>query len=379
MKVIGYLFFACIYNICSLFCNVEQGKIVLWNGHNHGLNGNLGEISEALRHRAGYTIKVLVKRDLFREPDSGKRKTIGKLIGDMVLFFVIFPYHMATAEKVFMNDNFLPLCYMKTEKRQTQFVQLWHGAGAFKRFGLSTEEDPAVSEIVRRANQRITHLFVTSKQVMPFYQEAFAVAEERIYPVGIPITDIYFDKDRIDQRKKQFYQKYPSLKDKKILLYAPTFRRTEEENRNILEQFDISGIHDILGPEWVIFIRMHPKFPMENIIENSFCYNMTNYNDITDLYLVSDMLVTDYSSSVVEYALLNKPIILFAYDLPEYDRGFYFDYEEMMPGEIAHTQQEFYEILQKKCDNLLKRQNFVKFQYDNINGDACGRILKILG
>ena len=117
-------------------------------------------------------------------------------------------------------------------------------------------------------------------------------------------------------RKEKFYQNHPTFEGKKLLLYAPTFRRTEEENRNIMEQFDISRVHDILGPDWIILIRMHPKFPMENITENSFCYNMTDYNDITDLYLVSDMLVTDYSSSVVEYVLLNKPIVLFAYDLP---------------------------------------------------------------
>lgn len=379
MKTIGYLLFAGVYNICCIICRIHPGKIVLWNGHNHGLNGNLQEIRDALEQKTGYTIKILVKRDLFREPESGKRKGPGKMFIDAISFFVRFPYHMATAEKVFMNDNFLPLCYMKTGCRQTQFVQLWHGAGAFKRFGLSTEEDPSVHQIVKKANQKITHLFVTSEHVMPFYQEAFAVPGDIIYPTGIPVTDIYFDQERMDQRKEKFYQKYPVFEGKKLLLYAPTFRRTEEENRNILEQFDVSAVHDILGPDWVIMIRMHPKFPMENIKENSFCYNMTDYNDITDLYLASEMLVTDYSSSVVEYVLLNKPIVLFAFDLPEYDRGFYFDYEEMMPGEIAHTQEELYKILQNKCDNLPKRQNFVKFQYDNIKGDACERILSILG
>lgn len=379
MKKIGYLLFAGIYNICRIFCRIHPGKIILWNGHNHGLNGNLREIYDALQHKNGYTIKILVKRDLFREPGSGKRKSFDKLFLDVISFFFLFPYHMATADKVFMNDNFLPLCYMKTENRKTQFVQLWHGAGAFKRFGLSTEEDSSVYKIVKKANQKITHLFVTSGHVVPFYQEAFAIQKNKIYPTGIPVTDIYFDQDRIRKRKDKFFQQYPVFKGKKLLLYAPTFRRTEEENRNIMDQFDTSGIHDILGKEWIILIRMHPKFPTENIKENSFCYNMTNYNDITDLYLVSDMLVTDYSSSVVEYALLNKPIVLFAYDLPDYDRGFYFDYEDMMPGEIAHTQEDLYEILQKKCDNLPKRQNFVKFQYDNIKGDACGRILKILG
>ena len=146
-----------------------------------------------------------------------------------------------------------------------------------------------------------------------------------------------------------------------------------------MDRFDAERIHQILGDEWVILIRMHPKFPVENLPQNKYCYNMTDYNDITDLYLVSDLFITDYSSSVVEYALLDKPILLFAYDLAEYDRGFYFDYENMMPGQIAHTQTELYELLQNTCDNLPKRQNFVKFQYDNMKGDACGRILDILG
>jgi len=379
MKTIGYLIFAWVYNICSIFCEPDPHRIILWNGHNHGINGNLKEIQNAYSEKAGDVCEAFAKRDLFRNPDSGMRKSLWGCIHDAFLFFVVYPCHMARAGKVFLNDNFLPLCYMRTTKRDTQFVQLWHGAGAFKRFGLSTETDPKVAEVVRSANRKITHLFVTSQAVKPFYEEAFAVPPERIYPTGIPVTDIYFDEERICQRKSSFYQKYPELASKKILLYAPTFRRTDEENRQIMDRFDAERIHQILGDEWVILIRMHPKFPVENLPQNKYCYNMTDYNDITDLYLVSDLFITDYSSSVVEYALLDKPILLFAYDLAEYDRGFYFDYENMMPGQIAHTQTELYELLQNNCDNLPKRQNFVKFQYDNMKGDACGRILDILG
>ena len=72
MKSFGYIIFASVYNLCCIFCRVASGKIVLWNGHNHGLNGNLQEIYEALQHKEGYTIKLLVKRDLFRDPENGK-------------------------------------------------------------------------------------------------------------------------------------------------------------------------------------------------------------------------------------------------------------------------------------------------------------------
>jgi CDP-ribitol ribitolphosphotransferase len=284
---------------------------------------------------------------------------------------------MATSVQVFLNDNFLPLAYMHTRK-ETQFVQLWHGAGAFKRFGLSTEKDEDVIRTVQKANERITHLFVTSKHVIPYYREAFAVPEERIYATGIPATDLYFDDIQKKERMRKFYEKYPKLFGQKILLYAPTFRRTQEENREIMKQFDVEKIHSVLGDDWSVLIKFHPKFPMENIAEDTFCYNMTNYNDISDLYLVADLLVTDYSSTIVEYVLLNKPVLLFAYDLPLYDRGFYFDYEDMMPGDVAHDREELFEFLQKDKDNLAKRQSFVNFEYDNVSGGACGRIMDIL-
>ncbi len=372
MKEVGYRIFAGIYNFFCLFCPVRQKKIVLFNGHNHGLNGNLQKVYEEMQKRdVKYNFFIVSKRDLF----SGKFLV---RIKGVFVFFVILPYHMATAEKVFFNDNFIPLAYMKTEKKQTQFVQLWHGAGAFKRFGLSTEKDSSVYKLVKKANQRITHLFVTSKQVVPYYEEAFAMEKDKIYPIGIPVTDLYFDKEEIDKRKEVVYQQFPEFRKKKLLLYTPTFRGEDWENQNILKQFNISKIHEILGEDWMILIRMHPKFPVENITENEYCYNMTNYNSISDLYLVSDVLITDYSSTVVEYSLLDKPIIMFAYDLEKYDRGFYYDYESMVPGAVAHSQQELYKILEKNIDYMDKRHNFVKFQYDNIEGKVCEKVLDIL-
>ena len=376
-KKIGYFVFAGVYMVCRLLCTVRPRKIVLFNGHNYGLNGNLLAIYEAMKKKGGYRFVIRGKRDMLQGSSTGARPGILKKIGGSCRFFLELPYQMATAEKVFLNDNFLPLAYMRTSP-STQFIQLWHGAGAFKRFGLSTEKDEEVYRLVSKANQRITHLFVTSQKVIPCYEEAFAIPSDRIYATGLPVTELYFDEKRMAERKKIFYDKNPFCKNKKILLYTPTFRSGPEENNEILRQFQVEKIHEILGEDWMILIKMHPKFPVHNIPENNFCRDMTEYNNISDLYLVADLLITDYSSAVVEFALLDKPVILFAYDLYKYDRGFYFDYETMVPGEVAHDQEELYAILQGKWNNLEKRQNFVKFQYDNISGGASERILEIL-
>lgn len=370
MKKLGYLFFAIIFMISRLV-PVKRKRVVLFNGHNHGLTGNLLEIKKALeRSGKGYDIKVCIKRDIF----AGG---FGKKLAGAAGFFLLLPYYMATASYIFFNDNFLPFGYCRPSRR-TKVIQLWHGAGAFKKFGLSTEENEEVRQQVVRSNSRLTHLFVTSKQVIPFYQEAFGIPAERIYATGIPVTDLYFTEHRRKLGRERFYRSYPELSGKKLLLYTPTFRRRDEENTAIMEHFDVDRIHSLLGGEWVILVKMHPKYPVENIPENSFCYNMTNYPYITDLFFVSNMLVTDYSSTVVEYSLLDKPVIFYAYDLPEYDRGFYRNYEDTVPGPIAHDEEEFYRLLAQPEQEYGKRQEFVKMQYDYRDGKSTERILAVL-
>lgn len=370
MKRLGYLFFALIFNISRIF-PVQKRKNVLFNGHNKGLNGNLLEIKKAIERKEPNTsFLFFAKRELFVGGIWGKLK-------GAICFFVVLPFHMATASAVYMNDNFLPFAYCFPSKR-TKIVQLWHGAGAFKKFGLSSENNEKVKKQVMQANSRLTHLFVTSKQVVPFYKEAFGIEEEKIFVTGIPVTDVYFKEDKRAQGEERFYKAYPDLLGKKILLYTPTFRRTKEENDGIMEQFDVEKIHELLGDSWVILVKMHPKYPVDNIPENSFCYNLTNYSQITDLYFVADFLVTDYSSTVVEYVLLDKPVILYAYDLKAYDRGFYRDFETTVPGPVAHNKEEFCDFLVNYDRESQKRQNFAKLQYDYRDGYSTERILSVL-
>ena len=159
----------------------RNNKVVLFNGHNHGLNGNLELVSEEITKRdQGCQIVAFSKQDLFH-PNGG----ICSKIKGILCFFVKVPWNMADAGKIFLNDNLLPLAYMHTEGQQ--IIQLWHGAGAFKRFGLSTEEDPNVRKQVAEANKHVTHLFVTSTQIIPYYSEAFAIPTDRIYATGIPV------------------------------------------------------------------------------------------------------------------------------------------------------------------------------------------------
>lgn len=359
---------------------------MLYNGHHRDLSGNLLEMKqEIMRHRDDVVFYYFGKRT---------SETGGLLwkFGRLLKFFFQLPFQMATAGQVFLNDNFLPLRYCRPSEK-TQMVQLWHGAGAFKKFGLSTEKNRKVREQVKRANQRITHLFVTSKQVIPFYSEAFAISYERIFATGIPITDIYCDKRGMEQGRNRFFQEYPELQEKKLLLVTPTFRDTPVENGELLERLALERLEDVLGEEWVILLRMHPKYPIEGFEERERCRNLTGYPHVSDLYFASDMLLTDYSSTMVEYVLLDKPMIFYAYDLEKYNRGFYWDYEEGVPGPVAHNAEELLDLVEavkmdlhgdgrfgesEKLTGAEKRERFRRMQYDYADDASAERIWKVL-
>ena len=165
------------------------------------------------------------------------------------------------------------------------------------------------------------------------------------------------------------------MQGKKVLLFAPTFRETSQQNLDIFQHFPLDEVADTLGPDWCILVRLHPHVREALPPLPATCYDMTEYPDIKGLFLASDVLVADYSSVVVEYVLLNKPIILYAYDLEEYDRGFYGSYENEAPGILVRTKEELFAALQHPTVSA-NYDTFIKKQYDGItDGKASKRVV----
>ncbi len=350
---------------------------MLWMLHDCKFQGNIRYVYEEMKKQdKEYKFIKISKKALFQTEKKGIAKPLKTLIGGIRLFTLV-NYHLATAEYILLNDNFLPLAYMNPAKN-VKIVQFWHGVGAFKRFGLSTEADERVRKIVREGNRRVTHLFVSSKQIIPYYEEAFGIGRERIFATGIPVTDFYFDEKKKNYSSARFYRRYPELKNKKIILYTPTFRETERENNEILQKFDMQRLVEGLGEEWILLVRLHPQIrgAMPKLPER--CIDVTEYPDIKDLFIVSDVLINDYSSTVVEYVLLQKPIILYAYDLDYYDRGFYKSYRENAPGILVRDMEGVIDAFSHLNVQTKRYQDFIKQQYDYLDGNATKRIVELI-
>ena len=287
---------------------------------------------------------------------------------------------LASSKYIFLNDNFFPLAFMKFGDGNT-IVQLWHAPGASKKFGGSVDIESR--EILSKISENTDYLIVTSENIIGYYSEAFQMPESKIKALGLPRMDYYFENRDLDKLKKDFCQKYGISQDKKIILYAPTFR-DEEKYNNVFSYLDLEEFNARLGNEYVLALRLHPKiknFYKEDISSKGKYIDVSEYESEQELMLISDVLITDYSSIMIEYSILNKPTVFFTYDLDEYlknERGFYYDFKTTVPGPIVHTSDELIDVIENNKFDKSKISEFVKTQFDEIDGHSSERIVNFL-
>ncbi len=243
---------------------------------------------------------------------------------------------------IITDDYFFPL--RRYGKRKDQYViQIWHAPGAFKRFGINASTMFPGTDM---KYHRDYDLVVTSSEyVRQIYADAFGIDVENVRALGMPRTDIWFDDKYLEERRNHVYEKYPEIKDKQVILYAPSFREPPGRSRVYLPEIDFGQINDGLGDDQIMILCPHPVMPE---YEGKWDYDkirMVRDVSTSDFMLAADLLVTDYSSVIFEYSLLDKPMAFLCYDYDEYDRDFYLDYETELPGDIFRDTDTFIEYL----------------------------------
>ena len=289
---------------------------------------------------------------------------------------------LAKSKYIFLNDNFLAIAFMNFNK-DSKIFQLWHAPGAFKKFAASSSDNKEEIAVIAKASKKTDYLFITSENIKGFYRDAFRIDENKIKSFGIPRTDYYFEDKNIKKLRENFDERYPLAKNKKIILYAPTFRDNEEDN-NVFNYLNLEKFNNALSEEYVLALRLHPKinqFFKGDIDTKADFIDVSDYKNEQELMLISDLLITDYSSIMIEFALLNKPIIFFTYDYDRYltkDRGFYYDFESNVPGDIVKTDDELIKLIKEGSYNTEKHNSFLKMQFDYLDGNSSKRIVDFI-
>lgn len=364
MKNLMYFIFSLFFNFYARFFPKNDKRVVLMVLHNEGENGSLSQIACVLEDFGEYEITRFRREELF----SG--------VSALLNFFFVKSRILATASYVFLNDNFMPLRYMKF-KKDVRVVQLWHGEGAFKRFGLGQKQDERTKKFLVKGNRNLTDVIVTSKKVIPIYAEAFGVDESKVKAYGSPRTDLFFNITNEEKLKlkSDFIKKYPQCAGKKLVLYAPTFRDDEENNNSLFSAFPFEEWEDISG-EYALLVRAHPQVG-GSVPKIGGFINVSDYPSVSELTLICDLLITDYSSIAMDFAIQKKPSLFFAFDLDYYcneERGFYFPYEDYVPGKVVKSGKELIQAIKNGDFREDKTDKFLAVNFDYTDKYSARRI-----
>jgi CDP-ribitol ribitolphosphotransferase len=339
----------------KLFSNVEVSnkRVIFADAHNTKLPYSMELLHEKFKSEGFEVIDIFC--------DYG-HSGFGATVKSMLYFMKCY----ASAKYVIICDYFLPVS--SAEKRKETFVvQLWHGCGAFKKFGYDAEDD--ISKNYKGSPSKNFDLVtVSSPMCENVYASAFKIPKDNVKALGICRTDCFFNEDYISQCKTDFYKEYPQAMGKKVVLWTPTFRGNAGSPKLVGKEY-IEALGSKLGNEWFVIQKLHPHFKGK---EYQTCNIPTER-----LLPVVDVLISDYSTVIFEYLLFDKPLVLFVPDFKEYysKRGFYLDYYEL-PADIVEDGESLSEAVVSSFEHYdpLKVENFRKKYMSMCDGNATNRV-----
>lgn len=279
---------------------------------------------------------------------------------------------LATAKALFLSTSNDLLSHFDV-RQETRVIQLWHGVGAFKHVGYSTVDNDHFGKNQDQWDEfdsfrNYYAVTIAGEGQRWIFKDSMHLDDDQILPIGIARTDVFFDDEYRRDALAKLHEAFPQTDGKRIILYAPTFRGVVAKAK-APDKLDIEKLAEELSDDSVLLIKHHGLSqdvpPIPEGYENSFAFDM-NANkilNIEQLLTIADVLITDYSSVAFEYAIMERPIIFFTYDLDQYveERGLYFDFRKEAPGPLCFSTEEIVEHL-KDIESNFDRQRLQEFR-----------------
>jgi len=355
-----------------------RNRVVLASNRSAVLKGNLKAIYAALKSRDDTPPVVL-------QLHAAKRSVSGRLA--TLFHAIVAEYYLATSRVFVVDDYYFPI-YVIKPKRGTTIIQTWHACGAFKKVGYSVlgKHFGASDALVRQVDihSNYSHVLVASRESIRHYASAFRLPEQVFTSaIGIPRTDIFFDPERRTRAIERVRSRYRIPENRNVILYAPTFRGGSTHDATYQDLLDLEVMWRLCADKYVLLLRLHPFVARRVDVDprlSGFVFDVSGFPDFNDLLLVSDVLVTDYSSAVFEFSLLERPMVFFAPDHAAYEmeRGFYFDYATGVPGPVYETTADVAECIAQGGFDLERIRRFKAQAFDVADGQASWRFVEEL-
>lgn len=283
-------------------------------------------------------------------------------------------YHLATA-RASIIDSYVIAVSILDHRPELVVVQIWHALGAIKEFGYTVigRREGSSQKIAdtMHMHRGYTYVVAGGEATVPIYAQAFNVDPSIIKPLGMPRVDYLLDKSRQRKYRQKIERKYPQIKDKKVIFYAPTFRKRTRISPQPL-------IDSINYDKYVLILKQHDH-DKTHIKKDKHIINDKAFSAL-QLLMVADYVVTDYSAVAFEAAVLDKPLFFWVYDIEKYRRrrGLALDYESEMPGVISSDPKRIVAAIEKEEYNLANLKKF-KQEYVSVrDGTSTSKIIDLL-
>lgn len=384
VKKTGKQVLLCIYWVMRMLLPVKKNVIFFESNVGRNYTGNPKAIYEKMVAE-GLDNKYLCIYSLENTQTkiSGNVKKVKRL---RLTYF----YYIAIAG-IWISDSRFPEFIKK--RKQTKYIQTWHGT-PLKKLALDMESihmdgESSLEEYKEkfRENSHTWDYLISQNR---FSTEVFTRCfdfHKTMLEYGYPRNDVLFSKNTEEQIIK-LKMEYGIPTDKKVILYAPTWRDNEFYGNNrykFNQALDYDRLKDALSEEYVLLVKCH--YLVQDAIDwtpyEGFVYSFDSKIDIADLYLISDYMITDYSSVMFDFSILKRPMFFFAYDLKEYKdelRGFYFDYLSEVPGPISQTTDELVShILNYKVDEWNEKYAAFSDKFNTFDqGNAAKQVVELI-
>ncbi len=347
---------------------VEKGRVVCWAYNFKQYSCNPRYLSEYLleHYPKDFDIYWIVRRKV---KISGFDKRI------KFVRFRSWKYHLVvnTAEFLITNSRTDPYEIFWAKRPMQKYLMLWHGGVALKKIEKDAGKKLGFGYIQKaKIDSKIADLMISgNRNQSELIRNSFDYHGE-ILEHGYPRNDIFFQNEIHKEIKKRVFQDYNIPFNNKIVIYAPTFRRNfsiEPYKLNwsrLVTEFE----NFFNGANVSIFLRLHPnlinKVNIKSLINSDAIIDMTLYHDMNELLSISDVLITDYSSSMFDFSMLHNPCFLYAPDISEYnkERGTYFDLRTL-PFPLSESEDELVKSI-KNFDQAKYKQDLDVFYNETI-------------
>lgn len=348
---------------------IKKNTVIFESFWGKAFNDNPRAIYEYMERTYGKKYHYIWFMDNEYVPVGGRAKTVRK-------YSLPYFYYLARGKYFVANATF-PDFYIK---RHGQIeMQTLHGT-FMKTMGLDetvTFNTKDKQDRLLRRTGRWDYLISPSSYMTSVSKKAY-LFNRRIIECGFPRNDSLYQRNNSDAIKKKLHLPL----DKKIVMYAPTFRNTKTFDLHL----DLAKLQKRLAPDYIFLLRLHYFVAgrIDTDPYHGFVFDVSSYPEIQDLYMISDLMITDYSSVMFDYAHLKRPMLFFAYDLDEYRnkmRGIYLDYEETVPGPIVSTTEDVINEILELPGSTQYRQKYDAFHAKFCTfgrGDSAGRAVECL-